>query len=185
MATSPGDVLRLETVDKPVAREDKVQVRVRATSVGRDTWHVMAGLPYPIRMAGFVLRRPKYSNHGRNLAGTVEAVGSNDLTLDTVGNRSVHDLRRALAQGGKAAVTGFTTAKLMGVSLRGGKDVAMVKADVTAKDLGLLSELIEAGTVRPQIDRRYRFAEIPTAIAYLEQDRARGRVVVGPREGSP
>ena len=37
-----------------------------------------------------------------------------DLILDTVGNRSVHDFRRALAEGGKAAVTGFTTvAKLM------------------------------------------------------------------------
>ena len=48
-----------------------------------------------------------------------------DLILDTVGNRSVPDLRRALAEGGKAAVTGFTSvAKLLGVSLRGGKDIA-------------------------------------------------------------
>jgi NADPH:quinone reductase-like Zn-dependent oxidoreductase len=36
----------------------------------------MAGLPYPIRLAGFGLRRPKYANPGRNLAGTVEAVGA-------------------------------------------------------------------------------------------------------------
>jgi len=103
-----------------------------------------------------------------------------DLILDTVGNRSVPDLRRALAEGGKAAVSGFTSvAKLMSVSLRGGKDIAMVQAHVTTKDLELLSELIEAGKVRPQIDRRYPFAEIPAAIAYLEQGRARGKVVVG------
>jgi NADPH:quinone reductase-like Zn-dependent oxidoreductase len=103
-----------------------------------------------------------------------------DLILDTIGNRSVPDLRRALAEGGKAAVSGFTSvAKLMGVSLRGGKDIAMVQAHVTTKDLELLSELIEAGKVRPQIDRRYPFAEIPAAIAYLEQGRARGKVVVG------
>jgi NADPH:quinone reductase-like Zn-dependent oxidoreductase len=103
-----------------------------------------------------------------------------DLILDTVGNLSVHDLRRALAEGGKAAVVGFTSvAKLMGVSLRGGKDVAMVSAHVATKDLELLSELIEAGKVRPQIDRRYPFAEIPAAIAYLEQGHARGKVVVG------
>jgi NADPH:quinone reductase-like Zn-dependent oxidoreductase len=103
-----------------------------------------------------------------------------DLILDTVGNRSVPDLRGALAEGGKAAVTGFTSvAKLMGVSLRGGKDIAMVSAHVTTKDLEVLSELIEAGKVRPQIDRRYPFAEIPDAIAYLEQGRARGKVVVG------
>ena len=102
-----------------------------------------------------------------------------DRILDTVGNRSVSDLRRALDPGGKAAVTGFTSVpKLLSVSLRGGKDVAQVQAHVTAKDLDLLSELIEAGKLRPQIDRRYRFADIPTAIAYLEQGHARGKVVV-------
>jgi NADPH:quinone reductase-like Zn-dependent oxidoreductase len=103
-----------------------------------------------------------------------------DLILDTVGNRSVRELRRVLAEGGKAAVTGFTSvAKLLGVSLRGGKDIAQVQAHVTAKDLELLSELIAAGKVRPQIDRRYRFAELPAAIAYLEQGHARAKVVVG------
>jgi NADPH:quinone reductase-like Zn-dependent oxidoreductase len=102
-----------------------------------------------------------------------------DLILDTVGNRSVPDLKRALAEGGKAAVTGFTSVvKLLGVSLRGGKAIAQVQAQATAKDLELLTELIEAGKVRPQIDRRYPFAEIPAAIAYLEQGRARGKVVV-------
>ena len=108
----------------------------------------------------------------------VRGRGRYDLILDTVGNRSVPELRGALAEGGKAAVTGFTSvAKLLGVSLRGGKDVAQVQAHVTAKDLELLSELIEAGKVRPQIDRRYQFAEIPAAIAYLEQGRARAKVV--------
>jgi NADPH:quinone reductase-like Zn-dependent oxidoreductase len=111
-----------------------------------------------------------------------DVVGSGrryDRILDTVGNRSVRDLRRGLAEAGKAAVTGFTSvAKLLGVSLRGGKDVAMVQAHVTTKDLELLSALIEAGKVRPQIDRRYPFSELPAAIAYLEQGRARAKVVV-------
>jgi NADPH:quinone reductase-like Zn-dependent oxidoreductase len=102
-----------------------------------------------------------------------------DLILDTVGNRSVPDLRRVLAEGGKAAVTGFTSVRrLLGVSLRGGKDVAQVQAHVTTKDLALLTELIEAGRVRPQIDRRYQFADLPAAIAYLEQGHARAKVVV-------
>ena len=103
-----------------------------------------------------------------------------DLILDTVGNRSVSDLRRALTTGGKAAVTGFTSMRrLLGVSLRGGKDVAQVQAHVTAEDLRVLSELIEAGKLRPQIDRRFRFADIPAAIAYLEQGHAKAKVVVG------
>jgi NADPH:quinone reductase-like Zn-dependent oxidoreductase len=102
-----------------------------------------------------------------------------DRILDTVGNRSVADLRGALADGGKAAVTGFTSVpKLLGVSLRGGKDVAQVQAHVTTEDLELLSELIESGKVRPRIDRRYQFADTPAAIAYLEQGRARAKVVI-------
>jgi NADPH:quinone reductase-like Zn-dependent oxidoreductase len=36
----------------------------------------MAGLPYPIRVAGFGLRRPKAPNPGRSVAGTVESVGT-------------------------------------------------------------------------------------------------------------
>ena len=102
-----------------------------------------------------------------------------DRILDTVGNRSVRDLRRVLAPGGKAAVTGFTSVpKLLSVSLRGGKDVAQVQAHVTTKDLEQLSELIAAGTLRPQIDRRYPFADLPAAIAYLEQGHARAKVIV-------
>jgi NADPH:quinone reductase-like Zn-dependent oxidoreductase len=102
-----------------------------------------------------------------------------DRILDTVGNRSMPELKGALAPGGKAAVTGFTSVRrLLGVSLRGGKDVAMVQAHVTSRDLDRLSELIEAGKVRPQIDRRYRFADLPAAIAYLEQGHARAKVVV-------
>jgi NADPH:quinone reductase-like Zn-dependent oxidoreductase len=105
-----------------------------------------------------------------------------DRILDTVGNRSVPDLRRALAAGGTAAVTGFTSVpRLLGVSLRGGKDIAQVQAHMTTSDLELLSELIEAGKLRPQIDRRYPFTEVPAAIAYLEHGRARGKVVVAMR----
>ena len=102
-----------------------------------------------------------------------------DLILDTVGNRSVAELSGALAAGGKAAVTGFTSVpKLLAVSLRGGKDIAQVQAHVTTEHLERLSGLIEAGKVRPSIDRRYRFADLPAAIAYVEQGHARAKVVV-------
>ena len=112
---------------------------------------------------------------------TTDVVGTGrryDRILDTVGNRSVADLKGALAEGGTAAVTGFTSlAKLVDVSLRGGNAIAQVQAHVTAKDLELLSELIADGKVHPRIDRRYPFAEIPAAIAYLEQGHARAKVV--------
>ena len=77
--TEPEDVLRLSQVDRPTAGDGEVLVRVHAASVDRGTWHIIAGLPYPIRLAGFGLRKPKYLNPGRSLAGTVEAVG-NEVT---------------------------------------------------------------------------------------------------------
>src|SRR3954462_7267509 len=74
--SAPEDGLRLGEIDRPAIGDGEVLVRVLATSVDRGTWHVMAGLPYPIRLAGFGLRRPRYANPGRALAGTVEAVGA-------------------------------------------------------------------------------------------------------------
>ncbi|MEW2508328.1 hypothetical protein AB0878_48495 [Amycolatopsis sp. NPDC047767] len=73
---APEDLFRVVQIDTPTVGDGDILVGVRAASVGRGTWHIMSGLPYPIRLAGFGLRRPKYANPGRNLAGTVEAVGS-------------------------------------------------------------------------------------------------------------
>jgi NADPH:quinone reductase-like Zn-dependent oxidoreductase len=73
--SNPEDVLRVAVVARPPIADDEVLVRVRAASVDRGTWHVMSGLPYPIRFAGFGLRRPKGLNPGRALAGVVDAVG--------------------------------------------------------------------------------------------------------------
>ncbi|TDP96202.1 NADPH:quinone reductase-like Zn-dependent oxidoreductase [Labedaea rhizosphaerae] len=72
---APEGLFRLARIDTPTAGDDEVLVRVHAASVDRGTWHIMSGLPYPIRLAGFGLRRPKFANPGRNFAGTVEAIG--------------------------------------------------------------------------------------------------------------
>jgi NADPH:quinone reductase-like Zn-dependent oxidoreductase len=72
----PEDLFRVVKIATPTAGDGEVLVRVHAASVDRGTWHIMAGLPYPIRFAGFGLRRPKYANPGRSLAGTVAAVGA-------------------------------------------------------------------------------------------------------------
>jgi hypothetical protein len=60
--TAPEAVLRLAEITRPAIADDEILVRVRAASVDRGTWHLMAGLPYPVRLAGFGLRRPKASN---------------------------------------------------------------------------------------------------------------------------
>jgi NADPH:quinone reductase-like Zn-dependent oxidoreductase len=72
---APEDVLGVQETARPAAGDGEVLLRVRAASVDRGTWHLMAGLPYPGRLV-FGLRRPRFVNPGRCLAGTVEAVGS-------------------------------------------------------------------------------------------------------------
>src|SRR5918999_228465 len=69
------DVLELRDIDIPEIGDDEVLLRVHAAGLGRDVWHVMAGLPYPIRLAGYGLRAPKNPVVGSDVAGVVEAVG--------------------------------------------------------------------------------------------------------------
>jgi NADPH:quinone reductase-like Zn-dependent oxidoreductase len=70
------DVLELRDIDKPeTSDDDEVLVHVHAAGVGRDVWHVMMGLPYPIRLAGYGLRAPNNPVIGSDVAGVVEEVG--------------------------------------------------------------------------------------------------------------
>ena len=73
----PPDVLELRDIDLPECADDEVLVRGRAAGVGRDVWHVMTGLPYPIRLAGYGFRAPKNPVIGSDMAGVVEALGRN------------------------------------------------------------------------------------------------------------
>jgi NADPH:quinone reductase-like Zn-dependent oxidoreductase len=70
-----ADAVKLEAVDRPVVKEGEVLVRVHAAGVDRGVWHLMAGRPYLMRIAGFGLRAPKNPALGMDLAGVVEAVG--------------------------------------------------------------------------------------------------------------
>ena len=74
-AYGSADVLRLGKIAKPVAGEGEVAVRVVAAGVDQGTWHVMAGMPYVMRVAGFGIRTPKNPLLGYDVAGRVEAVG--------------------------------------------------------------------------------------------------------------
>src|SRR5918998_2060784 len=71
------EVLELRDIDKPEIADDEVLVRVYAAGVDRGVWHIMTGLPYPIRLAGYGLRAPKNPVVGSDVAGVVEAVGKN------------------------------------------------------------------------------------------------------------
>ncbi|MFL6100107.1 MAG: NAD(P)-dependent alcohol dehydrogenase [Actinomycetales bacterium] len=70
-----SQVLRLAQVDRPVIAEHDVLVHVHAAGLDRGTQHLMTGKPYAMRL-GLGLRKPKNPISGRDVAGTVAAVGS-------------------------------------------------------------------------------------------------------------
>jgi len=76
-----ADVLRLEEIEIPRIGDDEVLIRVQAAGVERGAWHLMAGLPYLVRFAGFGLRAPKNRVRGLDAAGIVEKVGDSVTRL--------------------------------------------------------------------------------------------------------
>jgi NADPH:quinone reductase-like Zn-dependent oxidoreductase len=71
------DVLEFWDIDKPEIGDEEVLIRVYAAGLDRGVWHIMTGLPYPIRLAGYGLRAPKNPVIGSDVAGIVETVGKN------------------------------------------------------------------------------------------------------------
>jgi NADPH:quinone reductase-like Zn-dependent oxidoreductase len=106
-----------------------------------------------------------------------------DLILDNVGSRSFADYRRALSPRGiHLPNTGHAG---MGYVLKAYLYSAFMRQHArpflsvpSGEDLTYLKDLIEAGKVSPVIDRTYPLSETPEAMRYLEEDHARGKVVL-------
>jgi NADPH:quinone reductase-like Zn-dependent oxidoreductase len=311
----PPDVLELRDVERPAAGDDEVLVRVHAAGVDQGVWHLMTGMPYLMRIAGFGLRAPRNPVRGYDVAGRVEVVGATvtrfrpgddvfgtcrgsfaeyararadrlapkpanltfeqaaavpvsgyaalqavrdrgkvrpgervlvigagggvgtfavqlakvsgaevtgvcsttktdlvrsigadhvidytreditgrrigyDVILDVAGNRSLSQLRRALAPEGTLVIVGGEG----GGRWLGGLD-RQLRAHLLSPfvrqtlgtwismereaDLETLRELLEAGTLTPVVDRTFALQEAPEAIRYLRAGHARGKVVV-------
>ena len=314
-AYGSAEVLQLREIDIPVIGDDEVLVRVRAAGVDQGVWHMMAGMPYLIRIAGFGLRVPKNPVRGYDVAGHVEGVGENvtdfdpgdevfgtcngsfaeyacaradrlvlkpanlsfeqaaavpisgyaalqavrdqarvrpgqrvliigagggvgtfavqlakafgaevtgvastaktelvrsigadrvidytredfadgrnryDVILDIAGNRSLSHLRRALAPEGTLVIVGGEGGgKWLGgidrqlrahlLSPFVGQKLGTWISKERKEDLEALRELLEAGKVTPVVDRTFPLSEVPEAIRYLRNGRARGKVVI-------
>jgi len=107
-----------------------------------------------------------------------------DLILAANGDRSIWEYRRALTADGCYAMTGgsnrqLTEALLFGPLLSMGRQqFGNVLVKPNQADLLVLKELCETGKVRPVIDRRFPLSEVASAVRYLEDGHARGKVVV-------
>jgi NADPH:quinone reductase-like Zn-dependent oxidoreductase len=310
------DVLRFEEVAKPVAAEGEVLLRVHAAGVDQGVWHLMAGMPYVMRLAGFGVRAPKNPLLGYDVAGRVEAVGPNagsfrpgdevfgtcrgsfaeyavaradrvapkpnnvsleeaatvpisgyaalqavrdhggvragqrvliigagggvgafavqiakadgaevtgvcstgktefvrsigadhvidytreefadgrnryDVILDIAGNRSLSQLRGALTPRGTLVIVGAEDAgNWLGIrrQLRAaalspfvGQKLGFFISKERSQDLEELRKLLEAGAIKPVVDRTFPLDEVPEAIGYLRDGHARGKIVITP-----
>jgi len=114
-----------------------------------------------------------------------------DLILATAGYRSIFDYRRALNPSGIYVATGGSMsgpkamaqiyqALLLGpwISMTGKKKLCMLTLRINQKDLVFMKELLEAGKVKPVIDRRFPLAEAAEALRYYGGGHARGKVVI-------
>jgi NADPH:quinone reductase-like Zn-dependent oxidoreductase len=308
------EALRLAEVDMPVAGEGEVLVRVHAAGVDQGVWHLMAGMPYVMRLAGFGVRAPRDPLLGYDVAGRVEAVGTNadvfrpgdevfgtcrgsfaeyavarvdrlaskpdnlsfeeaaavpisgyaalqavrehggvragrrvliigasggvgtfavqiakadgaevtgvcstsktefvrsigadhvidytreefadgrnryDVILDIAGNRSLSHLRRALTSRGTLVIVGGEDAgNWLGIrrQLRAAALSPFVRQKLgffiskeRSPDLEELRKLLEAGAIKPVVDRTFPLDEVPEAIGYLRSGHARGKIVI-------
>ena len=302
------DVLQLEEVGKPIPKDTEILIKVRAASVNAFEWRHLRADPFLIRLMGAGLLRPTHKILGADVAGQVEAVGSQvtqfqpgdevfgcggyggfaeyvcvdenrfvrkpadltyeeaaaapmagltalqglrdkgriragqkvlingasggvgtfavqiarsfgtevtgvcsttkmdlvrsigadhvidynqedvtgirerfDLILDIAAYRSILKYKRMLSPGGTYVLAGGSMARmlqLMFMSMTGVKNMKLMVAKISQKDLLVMIELIHAGKVKSIIDKRYPLAETAEAIRYLEDGHARGKVVI-------
>jgi NADPH:quinone reductase-like Zn-dependent oxidoreductase len=114
-----------------------------------------------------------------------------DLILDMGGNRSLSQLRRALTprgtlvpvggEGGDRWIGIGRSLQALVVSPFVSHTLRPVSSKPNQADLQILKELIDTGKVTPVIDRTYPLSEVPDAIRYLHEGRARGKLVISVR----
>jgi len=108
-----------------------------------------------------------------------------DLILDLIAHRSVLAYRRALRPNGRYFFAGGSVPTLFQILLLGpligrttGRKIRILAVQPNLEDLVYIAELYEAGKVVPVIDRRYPLSEVPEALRYLGEGRAKGKVVI-------
>ncbi len=117
-----------------------------------------------------------------------------DLIFDIPGNHSFSDCRRALTPKGTYLLIGHDHFGAAGGRWLGSLP-RFIKLDVMSlfvkhlpkpsfsmpsrrDSMAVLRKLVEAGKITPTVDRTFPLSEVPEAIRYLKEGRARGKVVI-------
>jgi NADPH:quinone reductase-like Zn-dependent oxidoreductase len=115
-----------------------------------------------------------------------------DLIFDLVGNHSFSERRRILNPNGICVMAGIGGAGWhdgMAMRLAGELNAYLASrfvsqkfvaylATLTKADVTILGDLMQSGKVIPVIDRTYKLSEVSSALGYLEEGHARGKVVI-------
>ncbi|MGD9489061.1 MAG: NAD(P)-dependent alcohol dehydrogenase [Calditrichaceae bacterium] len=109
-----------------------------------------------------------------------------DIIFDTVGKISFTHSKKSLTENGiflEAGVGLRIMPPVLWTSVTGGKKAKIAATGLRppkerTKDLILLKELMEAGKIKPVIDKRYDFADIVEAHRYVDKGHKKGNVVI-------
>ena len=104
-----------------------------------------------------------------------------DVIFDTVGKTSISRSRKSLKKKGAYIFATFglpMLVQLLWLSVTSRKKVGLGVLKETNEDLVFLKELIEAGTMKPVIDRCYPFKQAAEAHRYVETWQKQGSVVI-------
>jgi NADPH:quinone reductase-like Zn-dependent oxidoreductase len=112
-----------------------------------------------------------------------------DVILDLGGNSRLSHLRRVLTPRGRLVIVGGETngrwfggfdrqLRAIALSPLVRQKLGILGAKENATDLSVLRDLVESGKVIPSIDRAFPLSEVPAAIRYVHEGRARGKVVI-------
>ena len=104
-----------------------------------------------------------------------------DLIFDTVGKTSFSRCKSSLKQKGiflTALMDLSDIVQIIWTSMTGGKKVKGGVAPERVEDLNFLKELMEAGKIKPVIDRCYPLEQTAEAFRYVEEGHKKGNVVI-------
>jgi len=110
-----------------------------------------------------------------------------DIIYAANGHHSIFDYKRVLnpngicvMSGGDASIFKFFKDMILGlwISKTTDRKILSFIADINQNDLLYLNELVEAGKVKPVLDRKYTLPESADAVRYLEEGHAKGKVII-------
>ena len=122
---------------------------------------------------------------GRFARGVRDATGGRgvDAAIDTVGSAVFHEIRRSVALGGRIVLVGEVTSTSIEI------DMAMIyrrgltirsATSTSRRQLEMALKLVEAGSVKPMVERTMPLADAAKAHRMVEDNAVTGRIVLTP-----